>query len=77
MKPTPTQHNDFLSNRPLSGVALSCSDYVNVTAGQAAGESGTIVDLEELGEDPIYLVELDGGEDMRVPQSQLQHAGES
>ena len=71
MKPSHQQHHDFLALRPLPGVSLQHNDYVSVVAGDHAGDTGSIVSVEELGEDPLFLVELEAGKDARVRQSQL------
>ena len=77
MKPTSAQLKDFLANRPVAGVALEFHDYVNVIEGDDAGDSGSVVDLEDIGTEPIYRVELDSGKSVLVAESHLQHAGES
>jgi ribosomal protein S4E len=77
MKPNHDQLQDFLANRPVSGVPLALNDYVNVIEGAHAGDSGSVVNLEEIGADPIYLVELESGEQLLVAGSHLQHVGES
>ena len=77
MKPNTDQLQDFLANRPVSGVALALNDYVNVIEGDHAGDSGSVINLEEVGADPIYLVELESREHVLVAGSHLQHVGES
>ena len=77
MKPSTAQLQDFLANRPVSGVPLALQDYVNVIEGDHAGDSGSVVNLEEVGTDPIYLVELESGKHVLVAGSHLQHVGES
>jgi ribosomal protein S4E len=71
MKPSHDQHNDFLAHRPLPGVAFEHNDTVAVMGGAHAGDSGSIVSVEELGQDPIYLVELSSGQDAVISQSLL------
>lgn len=72
MKPTFDQHNDFLARKPIHGVALQHNDYVKVIGGQHASDSGSIVSVESLGRDPVYLVELESGEDQLIQQSCLE-----
>ncbi len=74
MKPTIAQHNDFLAHRRLDGVAYEHNDYVCVIAGEHKGDSGSIVSVEQLGDDPVYLVELESGRDAYVSQSALKRA---
>ena len=71
MKPTFAQHNDFLALKPVPGVALQHNDYVNVIAGEHQGDSGSVVSVEELGADPLYVVELESGKDATIRQSRL------
>jgi hypothetical protein len=72
-RPTPAQSQAFLNREPIPGVTLQHNDYVKVVAGQYAGKSGSLVSVEQLGDDPIYLVELDWSDgDALIAQSQLQ-----
>ena len=71
MRPTSHQHAAFVSGEALPGVAYKHNAAVRVTAGDCVGELGAIVSVEELGSDPIYLVELGSGKDVRVRQSCL------
>lgn len=72
MKLTHQQQNDFLSHKPLPGVRFEHDAYVNVTSGPNSGDSGSIISVEELGADPLYLVELESGKDALISQSSLQ-----
>lgn len=71
MKPTHDQQNDFIDYRPLPGVSFELNDAVVVVAGEHSGDSGVIISVEELGDDPVYLVELGSGQDAIVSQSLL------
>ena len=71
MKLTHSQRNDFLAHRPLPGVRFQHNTYVNVVGGEHLGDAGSIVSVEQLGDDPVYLVELESNQDSLVPQSQL------
>ena len=77
MKPTRTQHDDFLANKPVPGVTFGHGDYVNVIGGEFSGSSGSVVGVEDLGDDPVYLVELESGRSIPVAGSDLQPEGES
>lgn len=55
MRPSPKHYAAFLAHEPLPSVALEHNDYVQVLAGDYAGQSGSIVSVEELGSDPVYL----------------------
>lgn len=58
MRPSHEQCNAFLSNKPLPGVAFVHNAPVRVIGGEHTDFSGSIISVEELGEDPIYLVKL-------------------
>ncbi len=77
MKPTLAQRDDFLASRPVAGIALGCNDYVNVIGGEFAGDSGSVINIEELDEDPVYCVKLDSGNQVLVAASFLQPEGDN
>ena len=77
MKPTLTQRDDFLAYRPVPGLTFTLNDYVNVIGGEFAGDSGTVISLEEIGEDPVYLVKLDSDKHALLPASCLQAEGDN
>lgn len=74
MKPSHDQHSDFLARRPLPGVSFGHNSAVLVVGGEHAGSAGSIVSVEQLGADPVYLVELGSGKDVAIAQSQLRLA---
>ena len=69
------QRNDFLAHRPVPGVTFEHDDYVRVVAGEHQGKSGNVISVEELGADPLYLLELEGGSDVQVRQSHIERVG--
>jgi len=71
MKITPEQRDDFLALRPLPRVALQYNDLVSVSHGEHAGSAGSVISVEELCEDPMYLIELESGVDALLRQSSL------
>ena len=72
MKPTLEQSNNFLAGKRIQGIALQHNDYVKVVSGSCAPNAGSLISVEELGEDPLYLVELESGEDKLIRQSNLE-----
>jgi len=74
MKPTFGQHNDFLAHKPIKGVRFEHNDYVRIVAGEHKGKNGSLVSIEDLGEDPLYLLELETGSDVHVRQAQIERA---
>lgn len=74
MKPTIYHHNAFLAHKPIGGVSFEHNDYVRIVAGEHKGKNGSLVSVEELGEDPLFLLEQESGFDVRVRQSQIERA---
>jgi hypothetical protein len=75
MKATPDQQSKFLARRPLPGVRFGHDDVVRISKGEQSGQTGNLISIEEIGDDPLFLVELTSGDDILVHQSQLQLAG--
>ena len=75
-QPTMQQQEDFKAGRPLPGVAFAHDDLVTIGAGEQAGNVGSIVALVDLGDDPVYRVEIDSGFEVDVAQSNLSRADE-
>ncbi len=74
MKPTMDQHNDFLAHKPIAGVRFEHNEYVRVISGDHEGKKGSLVSVEELGEDPLFLLELESRFDVGIRQSQIVHS---
>lgn len=72
MKPTAEQHNDFLARLPLTGFSFQHNDYVKVIAGPHAPDSGSVVSVEDIGPEPVYLVESESGTDKPIQQNHLE-----
>jgi hypothetical protein len=72
MKPPIDHHNTFLAHKPIDGVRFEHNDPVRIVAGEHKGKNGSLVSVEEIGEDPLYLLELDSGFDVRVRQSEIE-----
>ncbi len=64
----------FVNHEPIHGVTFEHNDYVLVTAGENSGRRGSLVTVVEMDPEPVYLVEIEWGGDVRIPQSQLKHA---
>jgi arginase family enzyme len=70
-RPTQAQIDDFLAQRPLPGVSFAHDDLVTILAGEHTGNVGTLLALAALGDDPVFVVEIDSGFEVEVPQSGL------
>jgi hypothetical protein len=75
MKPTAKHHEDFIAQRSIPGVAFKHNAPVVVINGAHVGASGSVMAVQDLGSDPLYLVELASGQDALVRQSSLQPLG--
>lgn len=71
MKPTLAQHNAFLAQELLPGVVFRHNEFVRVVAGANLGASGSLISVEEVGSDPVFVLELESGSDVLVRQSQI------
>lgn len=71
MRPTFEQCNAFLAHEPVAGVSFEHNANVRVVGGEHTGDSGSLVSIKELGDDPVYLVELESSQDALIPQSCL------
>jgi hypothetical protein len=61
----------FLNRKRVEGVEYQHNDYVRVTDGEYKGRSGSLISLEAIAPEPLFLVELEDGGDIEVRQSQL------
>ena len=77
MKPTPQQHAEFVEGDRLPGVAFRINDAVHVVGGEYAGRHASVIGVDSLGDDPLYLVELESGADALVRQSSLEFVGDT
>jgi ribosomal protein L24 len=66
---------EFLARRPIPGVTFEHDDYVRVTAGPHKGERGNLVNVFELGSDPVYILESESSGDIHVRQSEIERDG--
>jgi hypothetical protein len=72
MKPTMPQCNAFLANEPLPGVTFKHHEFVKVASGENVGSAGSLISVEDLGVDPVFVLELESGIDVLVRQSQIE-----
>lgn len=61
----------FLRREPITDVVFMHNDYVQVMTGPFVGSFGSLVTVECLEPEPIFVVELESGNDGRIPQSAL------
>ncbi|MEO7455673.1 MAG: hypothetical protein ABIY52_05380 [Gemmatimonadaceae bacterium] len=61
----------WLAGERLDGVAFAHHARVLVKSGAFEGKHGLVALLLGLGNDPLYIVKLSGGADVRVRQSSL------
>ena len=61
----------WLRGEPLDGVAFAQHDAVTIAGGSRDGDAGRVVLLLAVAPQPLYLVALDAGGDLRVRQDAL------
>jgi len=61
----------FLDHVPIPGVHFQHNNFVRITDGEHSGKSGSLVTVLILTPEPRFVVELESGHDVRVPQSEL------
>jgi len=61
----------WLAKQPITGVAFSLNDMVQITLGPSLGARGGVVSLEATCPVVLYRVELESGSDLEVPQTAL------
>ena len=61
----------FLDRESIVGVEFQHNDYVRVIDGPHRGVNGSLVSLEAIESEPIFLVELEEGGDVEIRQSHL------
>lgn len=71
MRPNRDQLNAFLAHQPLPSVAYEHNAHVSVVGGEHTGDAGSLISIETLGHDPVYLVELESNIEALIPQSFL------
>jgi hypothetical protein len=61
----------FLDRVPIAGVDFLHNDYVRIIGGENFGNTGSLVTLLTLSPEPLFVVELESGLDVKIPQSEL------
>lgn len=64
----------WLQGEKPEGVLFAHHDRVSIVGGSRDGEEGTILLLLALSPEPLYLLQLDDGPELRIRQSALQGA---
>jgi hypothetical protein len=71
-EPTRGAGDRWLAGARVDGVRFAHRETVRIVLGRHTGELGTVALLLSLDADPLFLVELASGRDVRVRQSALQ-----
>jgi len=61
----------WFSYQHIPGVAFGLNDFVEIISGANASQRGSTMSLLDLRPEPVYLVELESGVDVRISQSSL------
>ena len=74
MQLTLEQADAFLAGEAIEGVRFQLNEEVEIVEGAHRGTFGSVIAIESLGADPILVVELSTGLDLKVAQSCLSSA---
>ena len=66
--------NLWFIQKKVPGAAFRLNDSVDVVRGKHSGQSGAVIALLELEPEPVYLVELSDGSDVKLEESALEAA---
>lgn len=64
----------FLNHSPIPGVRFEHNEYVKIIRGEHVGEKGSLVTVLALTPEPSFVLELETGRDVKVLQSEIEHA---
>jgi|GEM_PF-515241 len=70
----PDPLRDWYGGLGVDGIEYALTDAVAIVDGEHAGTAGSVITVLAFEPEPLYLVELGTGEDVRVPQSTLRPA---
>lgn len=68
---TPGLGDRWLRGERLPGVAFALHDPVAIAGGSRDGQTGRVLLLLAVAPQPLYLVALDGGGDLKIRQDAL------
>jgi hypothetical protein len=74
MRPSADQHEAFLAGQNLPGVIFRLNAAVEIISGEHQGQLGSVIGVEDLGANPLLLIELGDGNDALISQSSLRAA---
>ncbi len=72
--PSPDIINAWRAHRTVDGVRFAHDDLVTILAGEHAGNVGSLVSIEQLEPEAIFLVEIDSGFNVAAKQSDIELA---
>lgn len=61
----------FLDRTPIPGVRFQHNNLVRITGGEHAGKAGSLVTVLTVSPEPLFIVELESGQDVQAQQSDL------
>jgi ribosomal protein S4E len=60
------------AGNPVAGVNFAHDDLVTILAGEHTGNVGSLVSIEQLEPEVVYLVEIDSGFNVPAKQSEIE-----
>jgi hypothetical protein len=62
----------FFRGEATEGIRFGVNAAVRVSKGPHAGANGSVISLEQLDPEPVFLIELGDGSDLLIAQSDLE-----
>jgi ribosomal protein S4E len=62
----------WLANEPVAGLQFAHDELVTILAGEHAGMVGSLISVEQIEPDVIYLVEVDSGFNVPARQADIE-----
>jgi hypothetical protein len=70
--PSPDIINAWRAHQTIYGVNFAHDDLVTILAGEHAGNVGSLVSIEQLEPEVIFLIEIDSGFNVAARQSEIE-----
>ena len=73
--PSPELQAAWRAGKPVAGVNFAHDDLVTLIAGEHTGNVGSLVSIEKLEPEVVFLVEIDSGFNVAARQADIELVG--
>jgi len=73
--PSPELQAAWRAGKPVAGVNFAHDDLVTLLAGEHTGNVGSLVSIEQLEPEVVFLVEIDSGFNVAARQADIELVG--